>query len=126
MKETEDRRGPPLPTVHRNGTSANVLFEQALRVMDAARELSEALVDAWPHGRDYYPQGPTAIREAEEYWRQAQVDVARIKDDAEAMALDLSSKKWTEGVLAEIRSRKSQEKTALPPIHVADGSGGNP
>ena len=76
----------PLPTIHGNGTPANVLFEQAIRVMDAARELSEALVYAWPNGRDYYPQGPTTIRKAEAYWRRAQVEVARIKHDAEALA----------------------------------------
>ena len=77
---------PPLPTIHRNGTSAEALFDQALCVMDAARKLLEALIDAWPNSRDYYVQGPSAIAEAEAYWRRAQAEVVRIRNDAEALA----------------------------------------
>lgn len=42
------------PVVHSNGTSKNDLLEQHINVLNAIRELSEAMADAMPHGRDYY------------------------------------------------------------------------
>ena len=45
-----------LPTIHRNGTSASALLEQAREAYSAARHLLKALSEAAPHGRDYYPQ----------------------------------------------------------------------
>jgi hypothetical protein len=54
-----------IPTVHLNGTSKAELIQQ---VSDAAAALDEALSwlrGAYPHGRDYYPQGEHALREAQ-------------------------------------------------------------
>ena len=48
------------PTVHLGGTSRQDLLDQ---FMEAGHALSLALSkmqDAYPNGRDYYPQGPDA------------------------------------------------------------------
>lgn len=53
-----------LPTVHINGTSRDALTEAnevAARALDHALECLE---DARPNGRDFYPQGVEAMRQA--------------------------------------------------------------
>ena len=53
-----------VPTVHLNGTSKQELLNQnaiAIADIEAARESLQA---AAPNGRDYYPQGPTALKQA--------------------------------------------------------------
>jgi len=53
-----------VPTIHLNGTSKDELLRQ---LEDVARQLGEtldALQNAAPNGRDYYPQGPAAIQTA--------------------------------------------------------------
>ena len=52
------------PTIHINGTSGNVLSEQYATAARAVNEAINALGEAAPNGRDYYPQGPGAITEA--------------------------------------------------------------
>ena len=53
------------PTLHINGTSRDELLDQLSvaggKVMDAI----EALTAAAPNGRDYYPQGPSALSRAQ-------------------------------------------------------------
>jgi hypothetical protein len=48
----------PLPTVHLNGTSRDMLLRGEMKVHDALNKLSEALGDCEFHGRDYYVQDP--------------------------------------------------------------------
>ena len=74
-----------MPTIHRNGTSASVLLEQAREACDAARGLLKALIKADPNGRDYYLRDgafEVARREHEARFR-AVGDVLR---DMEALA----------------------------------------
>jgi hypothetical protein len=53
------------PTVHLNGTSRADLLYQATGAAGAVQRAQRALAEAWPHGRDYYPQGPEALGAAE-------------------------------------------------------------
>ena len=53
-----------IPTIHANGTSKDVLFAAILEAGQALRTALEALAVCTPHGRDYYPQGETALPEA--------------------------------------------------------------
>jgi hypothetical protein len=53
-----------LPTVHSNGTSKGELLKQLEDAGRACRQAVRALSEAAPHGRDYYPQGPDAFRQA--------------------------------------------------------------
>lgn len=52
------------PTIHMNGTGAAQLLQQYSAALYALSDAMTALCDAAPHGRDYYPQGDTAYREA--------------------------------------------------------------
>lgn len=58
------------PTIHLNGTSIEVLYEQQIAVSHACRALLRALENAAPNGRDYYPQGDEAFRAATEQHMQ--------------------------------------------------------
>lgn len=53
-----------LPTVHLNGTSKQELFDTYFEALDAIATARVALTKAYPNGRDYYPQGNTAIQQA--------------------------------------------------------------
>ena len=54
------------PTLHLNGSSADVLLEGYQAAVEAARQLLRS-IDTLPlNPRDYYPQGATAYNEAVE------------------------------------------------------------
>lgn len=55
---------PTHPSVHLNGTSVEALLEQNRKVSRALRTTLEAMSEAAPHGRDYYPQGSEALGKA--------------------------------------------------------------
>ena len=46
----------PLPTVHLNGTSRDMLLRGEMKVYDALNKVSEALQECEFHSRDYYVQ----------------------------------------------------------------------
>lgn len=53
------------PTVHLNGTSKDELVRQLLCAATALGEAQQALREAAPNARDYYPQGPDAFAQAQ-------------------------------------------------------------
>lgn len=53
MTETQEY---PLPTVHLNGTSKEMLLEGNVKILSAINELREAIGSCQFHGRDYYVQ----------------------------------------------------------------------
>lgn len=52
------------PTIHLNGTSRDALYEQMVEVGSALVKALDALREAAPNARDYYPQGPDAFEQA--------------------------------------------------------------
>ena len=46
-----------MPTIHMNGTSLQSLIENNERAYHAVVTAIDALAEAAPNGRDYYPQG---------------------------------------------------------------------
>jgi hypothetical protein len=52
------------PTIHLNGTSRKDLQADNHRGIDTLRQAIRALEQTGPNGRDYYPQGPSAITQA--------------------------------------------------------------
>lgn len=52
------------PTVHLNGTSGGALLEQILKARAALDAALDAMREAEPNGRDFYPQGNNAINTA--------------------------------------------------------------
>lgn len=53
------------PTVHLNGTSKEELQRQLRDAHEAIGKAIEAMAQAAPHGRDYYPQGSSVIYNAQ-------------------------------------------------------------
>jgi len=51
----------PVPTVHSNGTGQAGLVSQLKEARQALRVAVDAMRQAMPHGRDYYPQGDAAL-----------------------------------------------------------------
>jgi len=56
-----------VPLVHRNGTSKEELLDQITKACYALKQALEAVTDAQPNQRDYYPLPPDA-------WTTAQRD----------------------------------------------------
>jgi hypothetical protein len=52
------------PTIHMNGTSRRALLADLTGAIKAVNAAVDAVKKTCPHGRDYYPQGPNAIKEA--------------------------------------------------------------
>lgn len=50
-----------IPTIHMNGTSRDALFADLCEAIRTLYDADLALARASPSGRDYYPQGPSAI-----------------------------------------------------------------
>lgn len=74
-----------IPTVHLNGTGKEELAEQVLHAGSMLRLAITAMESAAPNGRDYYPQGPDAIREAQEEHRDRVRRVQAVRDELCAM-----------------------------------------
>ena len=53
-----------IPTVHLNGTSGAELFRLNMAVVEHLRDTIDALSKACPNGRDFYIQGPDALKYA--------------------------------------------------------------
>ena len=70
------------PTIHLNGTSSDELSRQLEKVYVACSELIDALSNARPHGRDYYPQGDDAIGKASAEHEARIAAVTKIREDA--------------------------------------------
>src|SRR5262245_27547649 len=73
--ETDTREEPlVLPIVHLNGTSRAELERQLVDATQAVREAIDALSQASPNGRDYYPGGPALFEAArKQHERRAKV-----------------------------------------------------
>lgn len=65
-----------VPTIHSNGTSRDELLRQVCDAGQAIRNALDKMCDAAPNGRDYYPQGDGALKEATQ---EHQSRVARLE-----------------------------------------------
>ena len=79
-----------VPTVHMNGTSKARLIETLCAASNALDAAYDALKEAAPNGRDYYPQGPSAINTAtdEHTARLRALDAIKGEIDRLTMAVD--------------------------------------
>lgn len=74
------------PVVHKNGTSRDALLEQLTDLMQALRDAEDALGRASPNGRDYYPLGHNALRDAQNKHREWAVALRKIYQEVEQAA----------------------------------------
>ena len=78
------------PTIHLNGTAGADLLDAYLEASDALRKAMEALRNAAPNGRDYYPQGESAVHRATEEHRARHQALKAVYDDMQELALHVS------------------------------------
>jgi len=64
-----------------NGTSARELREQLALAVEAIIRAQEKLMQAMPHGRDYYVQDSDAINEAQAEMRARDAKLEEVKQE---------------------------------------------
>lgn len=79
-----------IPTIHNNGTSGSILLQQVLDSKHALQEAVKALCQAAPNGRDYYPQGPDAFRQAQAEHISRYNRLVGVEAELEALAIAIS------------------------------------
>lgn len=79
-----------LPTIHLNGTSREELVQQRVDVVEALDAVETVIGKAWPHGRDYYPQGPDALVSAQQVWKDRWNAIAEIREEVKAEGIHLA------------------------------------
>jgi hypothetical protein len=79
-----------LPCIHLNGTSKDRLIEDLCKASHALNEAYEALKQTAPNGRDYYPLGPDAFKQAdkEHVDRLRRLDAIKGEVDQLTIAID--------------------------------------
>jgi hypothetical protein len=75
------------PTIHLNGTSRGDLHAAYMDALIAVEETIKKMRAAWPHGRDYYPQGEDAIVTARHEWVQHVQHLEDLKRNLEHLCL---------------------------------------
>jgi hypothetical protein len=78
------------PTIHLNGTSGAVLLEQQLKALAALRAALDAMIEAYPNGRDYYTQGAGAGTQAQREHEARIAAVVAVVDEYDAIAEAIS------------------------------------
>ena len=84
-----------LPTIHLNGTSLQYLIEDNYRAYAAIAEAVDALAQAAPNGRDYYPQGDIdgkpALYVAQDQHGERMAKLLQVKRELEAIGQYLTA-----------------------------------
>jgi hypothetical protein len=75
-----------IPSVHINGTSRAALLRGYLDGIEALRTALEVMQRNGPNGRDFYPQGPDAMKEAQMEHTDRCLRVKMVMDELEAIA----------------------------------------
>jgi hypothetical protein len=75
-----------LPTIHRNGTSKADLFDGYMTALAAMQAAIDAVIQTAPNGRDYYPQGDDALRQAMAEHRDRLRRLGTVADELNALA----------------------------------------
>ena len=76
-----------LPTIHLNGTSKARLIEGLCNAAAALDAAYNALKQTAPNGRDYYPQGPAALAQAEKEHSDRLRRVDAVKDEVDKLTV---------------------------------------
>jgi len=79
-----------LPTIHSNGSSKDDLFDGYMAALAAMHAAIDAVIQTAPHGRDYYPQGDDALRQAMAEHRERLLRLQNIAADLTALAVHTS------------------------------------
>ena len=74
-----------VPTLHLNGTSKERLIEPLADAYDKLEAAYQALKQAGPNGRDYYPQGDGAFAEASRQHMARLLGIDEVKASIQAI-----------------------------------------
>lgn len=74
------------PTIHLNGTSRESLLESYMAAGDAITVAIQQLIQAAPNGRDYYPQGDGALREAMRQHEERIASLRKVMEELQEIA----------------------------------------
>lgn len=80
---------PTIPTIHLNGTSKKTLLEWYEAAYAALGKAADALAEAAPNGRDYYPQGPDAYSKAAAEHEARMRQIGKMRADIEEIVNDI-------------------------------------
>lgn len=80
----------PVPTIHLNGTSQEELLEGVTAAANAIDHAMFKLAEAWPNGRDYYPQEGNAREQAVEWYSERGMALRKISDELKEIAVAIS------------------------------------
>lgn len=81
-----------VPTVHSNGTSREELVRQLCDAGEAVATAVQAVYAAAPHGRDYYMQGPEALKQANAEHIERLRKLEAVYAELTALAEDMDAK----------------------------------
>jgi len=70
----------PIPALHSNGSGIENLTNNAMAVYKGLKTTLDAMRQNRPHGRDYYPLGETALKEAQDANRALESQIQAIAD----------------------------------------------
>ncbi len=73
------------PSIHLNGTTRDLLLDQAVDAIGALRTAIEAVMRTAPNARDYYPQGPDAFTKASAEHQDRLSRLLTLKGEYEAL-----------------------------------------
>jgi len=91
-----------VPTIHLNGTSAHELRDGLQAAIEALRDAQRAMVAAAPNGRDYYPQGDSAMRVVMQQHESRWLNLNRILTELE------EQRDHVQCVLDDMEARRSR------------------
>ena len=74
------------PTVHLNGTKGQDLLESYLKAVDKLRDAIQAVMNAYPNGRDLYTQEPGAYQVAVVEQQERLEKLTEVKKEMEMLA----------------------------------------
>ncbi len=84
------------PSIHLNGTAGQDLLDQIDGVARALRATIEAMADAAPNARDYYPQGDDAYYRARNAHQNRAGRIREMLKEYEALAESISDEMETQ------------------------------
>lgn len=79
-----------IPTIHLNGTARERLIEDICEAKYALTLAVDKLMATSPNGRDFYPQGPTALTEATKEHLNRLRRVQEVIEELDQMAIAIS------------------------------------
>jgi len=78
------------PTIHLNGTNGEELLKACRDAGEAIHEAVGRVLAMAPNGRDYYPQGPGALKIASDGHRAMIQSLEAVLAEVDALAIEIS------------------------------------